>query len=148
MTTGDDVLDAVERVRIREGACSLRALAAELGISHTGARYWVLKLCDAGILEHNGNAGSIRRVGADDHALPAMLVGTITLGISYGPGAKHPLLIQVIGTTGAATDAVELVAEQLTFDGRAERIDLSRRGARRAGAHGRSDPAMNAVGRD
>jgi DNA-binding transcriptional ArsR family regulator len=101
----DEVLTAVEKVRTRDGVCSLRSLATELGVSHTGARYWVQKLQSAGLVEANDQGGSIRLVGQADHGEITELLGTVTLGITYSPSAQRPLRIEVVEVSGALGEA-------------------------------------------
>lgn len=100
MVTDDEVLAAIEKVRADEGACSLRALGDELGISHTGARYRVQRLEKRGQVTQTGTSGGIRIVGAEVPRETEVLRGRLVLQVSYDPQAAKPLQIEVLEADG------------------------------------------------
>lgn len=102
--TQEDVLTAIDVVRRDHGACTYRALADELGVSHSAARYRVLQLVDAGLVEiQAGRGGAIRRVEEDNRRGTAIgLKGTFTVQVEYDPTARKPLRAKIIDADGAA----------------------------------------------
>lgn len=60
--TEEQVLEAVDALRTKEGSCTYDGLAHHLGLSKTGIYYRVQKLAEKGRLEvTEGAVGSIRR---------------------------------------------------------------------------------------
>jgi Mn-dependent DtxR family transcriptional regulator len=58
--TGEDIIKAVLKLRHEHHACTVAALADELGISATNAHYWAKKLINQKILVHTSMPGSLR----------------------------------------------------------------------------------------
>lgn len=71
-----DLLRVVRRIRNDKGACTVRQVAIELGMSTMGAQHRIDRALHAGHLERSDVAGSIRIAVAAGNLLDASLAGS------------------------------------------------------------------------